>query len=438
MNRTVDLHLGDCLEVLRGLEAGSVDAVVTDPPAGIGFMGKSWDKPGVLGVSGGRAMPATMASRNPICRSCRLRQRTWQGGPPACACERPDFDDRESQSKERGLFEQFLSERLAEARRVIRPGGFMLCWALPRTSHWTANAIEAAGWTIRDRVSRLFGTGFPKSKSCLKPAAEDWWLAKAPGPLLPLEIDAARIEGGERTLIYGPPKNGADPGKFRSQSGYHAGTTTQGRWPANVALTCACEAEEHAEGCPVLEIGRQSGERTSGTGAVKRATAKGHKGNAYGADNRAVGLPMVEYGDTGTAARYFYTSKASRADRNEGLEGMPERRTKWQEESAGNLSRGRNPVTGERTENVIKPSANHHPTVKSTDLMRWLCRLVTPPGGTVLDPFMGSGSTGKACMVEGFGFVGVEREADYFTIAERRIGAARPTADLFDLAGASA
>jgi site-specific DNA-methyltransferase (adenine-specific) len=128
---------------------------------------------------------------------------------------------------------------------------------------------------------------------------------------------------------------------------------------------------------------------------------------------------MHRFGDSGSAARFFYCAKASKRDRDEGCEGMEARTTKAFE--GGQIASAKTPeaMGGERT------TRNHHPTVKPTDLMRYLCRLVTPPGGTVLDPFMGSGSTGKAAMLEGFGFIGIERDPEYVKIAEARIGAAR-------------
>ena len=118
-------------------------------------------------------------------------------------------------------------------------------------------------------------------------------------------------------------------------------------------------------------------------------------------------------GDDGSAARFFYCAKANKKDRNEGLDGFAEKRPDEQT------------VTGMGTfeEKGVAKQANHHPTVKPTNLMRYLCRLVTPPNGLILDPFTGSGSTGKAAVLEGFGFIGVEQSAEYVEIAKARIGA---------------
>lgn len=143
----------------------------------------------------------------------------------------------------------------------------------------------------------------------------------------------------------------------------------------------------------------------------------------YGGGIFAGGLKRdsTEHTDSGSASRFFYCAKASRAERDAGLEGMPTKHVgtyaqdAWSREHMGNTP-----------DNERQPVHNPHPTVKPTDLMRYLCRLVTPPGGTVLDPFMGSGSTGKAAILEGFNFIGIELEKDYVEIAERRIDSVSP------------
>ena len=154
--------LGDCLEVLKTLPDASVDAVVTDPPAGISFMGKTWDKPSVLGVSGGVAMPQTTSNRNPSCRQCGGRKRAGEK-TKGCTCEEPDWNDVEYRLADRAVFVSFLTDVMRECLRVLKPGGHALVWSLPRTSHWTALAIEDAGFEIRDCIHHVFGQGFPKS-----------------------------------------------------------------------------------------------------------------------------------------------------------------------------------------------------------------------------------------------------------------------------------
>ena len=341
---TVSLYLGDCVEVLRSLPDASVDAIVTDPPAGIAFMGKSWD--------------------------------TDKGG--------------------RNAWIAWLAEVAAECLRVVKPGGHALVWALPRTSHWTGMAWENAGWEPRDKIVHLFGTGFPKSLNlgdgwgtALKPAAEDWWLMRKPlagtvaGNVLrhgtgALNIDGCRVAGGRF------PANLMHDGSSEVVAGFpDTGKSTGGR------------------------IGNKDGGAIYGGGkGLAGAFEKGDPG----------------YGDSGSAARFFYCAKASRADREEGCEHLPTRSgaeaVDREEGSAGTQS----PRAGAgRTAGTVR---NHHPTVKNVELMRYLCRLITPPGGLVLDAFTGSGSTGKGAVLEGFRFVGIERDPDYLAIAAARIAAA--------------
>lgn len=329
---------GDCLDVLRGMPAATFDAVVTDPPAGIAFMGREWD-----GDRGGRA--------------------AWVG---------------------------WLAEVLAECRRVAKPGARLLCWSIPRTSHWTGTAVEDAGWVIEDVVAHLFGTGFPKGKSKLKPAREDWWLARNPSKgVPPLNVDACRVPteenpSGNRRQYANASETGTldgdrwvdrrRPETFQAERPGEAA----GRWPANVT---------HDGSPEVLEAFAEFGERKGSPESWRDNGGQKNRVAMNCADDGSLATPRdcVGYGGSGTAARFFYCPKASKADRGEG---------------------------------------NDHPTVKSTALMRYLCRLITPAGGVVLDPFAGSGSTGKAAALEGFGFVGIEREPEYVEIARRRISEA--------------
>jgi len=188
-----------------------------------------------------------------------------------------------------------------------------------------------------------------------------------------LNIDGCRVPGGE-----GGERDGEESAERRytergstsfSPTPGPRGGDAKGRWPANVIHD---GSEEVLAAFP---------HTASGTGAVKKATAAGHRNNAFGAESRPAGTPNVEYGDEGSAARFFYTAKADKGDR----------------------------------------LGSKHPTVKPVDLMAYLCRLVTPPGGTVLDPFAGSGSTGMACLREGFNAILIEREAEYHADILRRI-----------------
>ncbi|MDH2424815.1 DNA methyltransferase [Sphaerisporangium sp. TRM90804] len=479
----VTLHVGDCREVLTGMAGASVDAVVTDPPAGVAFMGRDWDSD--------------------------------KGG--------------------RDAWIAWLADRMKQACRVLKPGGHALVWALPRTSHWTAMALEGAGFEIRDCIVHVFGSGFPKSLdvskaidrarddraeilnvtafiasardatgwtnrrideafgfhgmaghwtarphlkiamvptwdqwlklkhllgfgdemdaevwrlngrkgqpgeawhqrevigerttgvgtgrgsvpyigdsedrtltapatemakrwegwgTALKPSQEHWWLVRKPlgGTVASnvltygtgaLNIDGCRIDVTDRATY----EHNSNKGRFGERSNEVYGKDAQrndtasaiGRWPTNVVFThgqgCVqgrpCEAE-----CPVVELDRQSGATVSRVGKPSGATAS----------------DGWEMSKTGGASRFFptfrYEAKASTSERPRLDDGTT------------------------------------HPTVKPVDLMRWLVRLVTPPGGTVLDPFAGSGTTAEACVIEGFRCVLIELEQPHAELIKRRL-----------------
>jgi DNA modification methylase len=412
--RVTLLH-GDCLEVLKTLESDSVDALVTDPPAGIGFMGKDWDH--------------------------------HKGG--------------------RDQWVAWMREVMTEALRVLKPGAHGLVWAIPRTSHWTGTALEDAGFEVRDRIAHVFGSGFPKSMdvskqldkaagaerevvgekitgralggsnwrdgnaggqemvpvtapateaakqwqgwgTALKPAMEDWWLVRKPffGTVAAnvlkygtgaINVDGCRIEGVREKTHSDPRKAG---------NGWNASPSRElppGRWPANLIH----DGSDEVVGLFPM----------TSSGNVKPYAKATRQGNAYGRQPKT--STFQRDGDTGSAARFFYCAKASKADRDEGLEGFALRSASECCEDREPGSAGLdNPRAGAGRTSGAR---NIHPTVKPTSLMRYLCRLVTPPNGIILDPFMGSGSTGKGAMLEGFRFIGIEREAEYLEIARARI-----------------
>jgi site-specific DNA-methyltransferase (adenine-specific) len=369
----VTLFLGDCLDVLRTLPDASVDAVVTDPPAGISFMGRAWD-----GDLGGRG-----------------RWIAWH------------------------------AERLTEAARVLKPGGHALVWALPRTSHWTACAVEDAGLTIRDCLTHLFGSGFPKGGNALKPASEHWWLARRPlsGTVAQtvlehgtgaLNIAACRTAVSDRAA-YEHNGNKSRFGDRRNEVyGVHQARADSanglGRWPTNVVFSHpplvvdgevvgdAC-ASGCVEGCPVAELDRQSGHLKSGLYEPHHArnVPRLGKGGVYG-DDRGKQRETPTYGDEGGASRFFptfrYEAKAPAHERPKLPDG-----TAW-------------------------------PTVKPLGLMRWLIRLVTPPGGLVLDPFAGSGATSEACVIEGFRCLLIDQDPIAAELIKTRL--AKPISPVLD------
>lgn len=379
-NEDAQLIHGDCLEVLKGMPDNSVDSIVTDPPYGLSFMGKKWDY------------------------------------------DVPDQD----------IWEECL--------RVLKPGGHLLAFAGTRTQHRMAVRIEDAGFELRDMVTFLYDTNetaralieslSPEQLKLLDATfGRDSMLAWGYGSGFPKSMDVSkaidRAAGAVREVI------GQDT-KARSTSGASAlptmgGETVYQSWDITAPAT---DAAKQWQGWgtalkPALEpitVARKPFKGTVaanvlewGTGAInidgaRVQTDDNPNGGAYSNGNKdlskatsyATGVSagvfvqpagrwpanLIHDGSDeatellGAAARFFYCAKASKKDRGEG---------------------------------------NIHPTVKPTDLMAYLCRLVTPPGGVILDPFMGSGSTGKAAVREGFRFIGIEMDAEYLAIAEARI-----------------
>ena len=380
-----DVYHGDCLEVMATLDAASVDAIVSDPPYGLSFMGKGWDH----GVPG--------------------------------------------------------AEFWTEALRVAKPGAHLLAFGGTRTYHRLACAIEDAGWEIRDCVMWVYGSGFPKSHDVSKA------IDKAAGaePIKTGKFKRASIQrnGTDETWDAGAFASHPEDTKqveitepateaARQWSGW--GTALKPAWePIIVARkplvgTVAENVLTHGtgginvDGCRVGTTKDVPASESTRSGYMKGWNGGHSAGDGFNPNVGRWPANLIHDGSeevvglTGSAARFFYCAKASKADRAEGCEGLPQ--TIKQSVAHGDKRHGTLPYTNEPREMKPRPRGNHHPTVKPTDLMRYLCRLVTPPGGVVLDPFTGSGSTGKGAVLEGFRFIGIEREAEYVEIAKARIG----------------
>lgn len=347
----------------------SVDAVVTDPPYGLSFMGKKWDYD-VPGVE------------------------VW-----------------------------------SECLRVLKHGGHLLAFAGTRTQHRMAVRIEDAGFEIRDMIAWVYGSGFPKSLDVSKAIDK---AAGAEREVMGFDPVAARRTAAVGTASYGD---------YRGQTGDITAPSTDAakQWngwgtalkpalePITVARkpligTVAENVLQHGTGAINVDGCRVSGSHTYtprlnananlnddgwqkiGHG-VEQVTATGRWPANFIHDGSEEAADLL-----GDSARFFYCAKASKADREDGLEGFRPR-------ARPTMGSGMGHQPDQQREN----NRNIHPTVKPTDLMRYLCRLVTPPDGLVLDPFMGSGSTGKAAVLEGFRFIGIEREEEYCEIAKARI-----------------
>jgi DNA modification methylase len=416
------LHHGDCLEILRAMPDASVDSVVTDPPYGLSFMGKKWDYD----------VPS---------------EDIWR-----------------------------------ECLRVLKPGGHLLAFAGTRTQHRMAVRIEDAGFEIRDLIAWVYGSGFPKSLDVSKaidkaagvafdavPAAgvgfmnaegsggynvtknqlarkgesteaarqwQGWGTALKPA-LEPITV--ARKPLGEKTvaanvLTHGTGALNVDGCRVASNGdklgGGRVSTDTEGwdrPWKHNPDAIEACKERGEAAQAKAESLGRWPANLIhDGSEEVNFTFTGGASDSSTLPDlNRQVSSGRRP----ASPARFFYCAKASKADRDEGCEGLEVRdNLKW---ASGDVGIGAFYPDGTPRPQKDTKQKNFHPTVKPTALMRYLCRLVTPPGGIVLDPFMGSGSTGKAAALEGFQFIGIEREEEYIKIAKARIDNAFVQQDLF-------
>jgi site-specific DNA-methyltransferase (adenine-specific) len=417
---------GDCVVVMAEMDAHSADSICCDPPYGLEFMGAEWDR---LGAPDAHAQARTRRASeltDPV-KGGYLRHGVNTFGVGGTAMQ------------------EWHERWLREALRVLKPGGFVAAFGGTRTSHRLVCAAEDAGFQVRDSLlwshspqtlAWIYGSGFPKSHNldgrwegwgtALKPAHEPIMLARKPlsersvaanvgrWGTGAINIEACRVGGNG---VYGG-------GKAATTGGHDAG-----RWPPNVLLSHSPDcADVCAEGCPIRALDMQSGRLPAGDG--RDWSGRGEHG-VGGVTYLGVKSTGRHYSDAGGASRFFpqfgwapgefeagflYTAKAGRSERERGLEAM-EAQTR-RRVNAGGLERDPRWAPVQRR--------NTHPTVKPVALCRWLCRLLTPPGGTVLDPFCGSGSMGVAALREGFGYVGIERDPAYVTIARGRIAGDAP------------
>ena len=368
----VDLINGDCIEEMQRLidEGVQVDSVVTDPPYHLTSIVKRYGKPD--------SAPAKDRDGLYQRQARGFMGKEWDGGDVA-----------------------FRKKTWELAYKLLKPGGHLLAFSASRNYHRMAVAIEDAGFEIRDQLMWLYGSGFPKSHNL----GDGWGTALKPAHE-PIVMARKSIEGTNKNNRekYGTGGINIDECRVESE-----------RYPANVMHD---GSEEVLSGFPHTKSGTLSPDMN-----VKESTGWSGGSKADRVKNNFIG-------NEGSAARFFYCPKTSKSERNQGLDDFE---TKMMGMSGGAQSKSEGYDKGQGIGlNRVIERKNTHPTVKPVELMKYLCRLVTPKGGIVLDPFMGSGSTGMAAKDEGFDFIGIEREKEYFEICKSRIEKSSPLMEFFE------
>ena len=385
------LYHGSMLDMQEVIAAESIEAIVTDPPYELGFMGKSWDNSGIA-----------------------FQKETWK-----------------------------------KCLDVLKPGGYMLAFGGSRTFHRIACAIEDAGFEIRDTIMWVYSTGFPKSMNiglavykkqasgewkgwgtALKPSYEPVIVARKPckGSCVDnvleygvggINIDECRVATNDNISNHSRGSEAAISkgiyGNSSKQDTHKTEGQEYGRFPANLILTY--DDSDFDEVCGGFPTGGKNG-------SISKPYDKNN--NIFGEYGPC--SEFTAYQDSGSAARYFYCAKASRKDRDEGLDALETKYLGMSNQAKAEQGRGNNEFN-ESTIGLNRVVARKcdHPCVKPTELMQYLVRLVTPNGGTILDPFNGSGSTGKAAMYENkernkeYKYIGIELDEHYLEISKGRI-----------------
>lgn len=393
----VVLHAGDCREVMRTLPEASVDSIVCDPPYGLGFMGKKWDTPGALvqrKAATENKWDHVGGNHNPSNSTDQVRTRLAEGV----------------------LYQEWCELWATEALRALKPGGHLLAFSSTRTYHRMTCAIEDSGFEIRDQIGWTYGSGFNKQgyirgrdggivvegwAGGLKPAWEPICVARKPliGTVAEnlarhgvgaFNVDGCRVEGKPEPTRFDPKKHGHDGWRMTATGAECAANESPlGRWPANIIH----DGSDEVLACFPESDGQLADAKTSGECNTRGIYGKMNYSNGRDGEKSAnkryatnggtnfAASPGARRGDTGSAARFFYTSKADADDR----------------------------------------LGSKHPTIKPVDLMQYLVRLVTPKGGTVLDPFAGTGPTGEAAWREGMKAILIEREPEYQEDIARRM-----------------
>ena len=439
------LVLGDCLDKLKELEANSVDSIVTDPPYGLSFMGKKWDydvpsqaiweecmrvlKPGghLLSFAGSRTYHR-MAVRIEDAGFEIRDQIMWVYGSgfPKSMDISKQIDKAAGKLEERkviGQREDILKKQakdLREGKRKIKEtfngdssGNGFVSVSADITEPVTNEAKQWQGWgtSLKPAHEPIVMARKPLSENTVADNVLEWGTGG-------INIDASRISTDETITNHSrSAESSVSKGKYGDSSEQETHQTEGqllGRFPANIIFD--------EEAGKILDEQSGTTKSSGGRSGDKEGVAIG---GIYGDYKGIITDKNPGFGDSGGASRFFYCPKTSKSDRNEGCENIEAKSVGTLNANSADLanyggsSLGAASLKGEHKN--PEPKNNFHPTVKPTDLMLYLIRLVTPKGGVTLDPFMGSGSTGKAAIRGGFDFVGIEREKEYFEIADARI-----------------
>jgi len=431
----IQLYNGDCLEVLKKIPTNSVDSIVTDPPYGLSFMGKKWDyevpsveiwkevlrvlKHGghLLSFAGSRTYHRMAVNIEDAGFEIR-DQIMWVFGSGFPKSLNIGKSVDKLQGNEREVTGTKLKKSGDMRSGNFKKGGEYADIELEQSKG--SSPYEGWGTALKPAHEPIVVARKPLSEKTIALNVLNWGTGG-------INIDASRVgtEGGG-THCDKRDENGKclghnNAGRSTSGETFHAENSSGGRFPANFI---------HDGSDDVVGLFPETGKSTAIKGHFRKGNVVGDNRTATGAGQFGDGAWVAGslHNDSGSASRFFkscpyeegegasfaYFPKASKKDRNEGLEGFDDK-------SRPTMGSG----IGGQPDQQKANNKNHHPTVKPTKLMQYLVRLVTPKGGTALDPFMGSGSTVKACVLEGFNCIGVELDPEYYKIAEARVEEAK-------------
>jgi len=421
---------GDCIDEMQKLidEGKQVDSVVTDPPYHLTSIVERFGKEG--------SAPAKDKDGAFQRQSVGFMGKEWDGGDIA-----------------------FRSDTWKLAYDLLKPGGYILAFSASRNYHRMAVAIEDAGFEIRDQIMWIYGSGFPKSHNIGKAVdAIEKFGRSDPKALRETRMGDDYEPTGQDDWSKGRMFS-ADVERIPDDDHEHEVTNKWKGWgtalkPAHEPIVMARKPlSEKSVATNVLKYGTgainidgcriesdsdaKSRVRKAGSEFGQNSGWNDHKNvdTIYDPSKGRYPANLMHDGLQEEWARYFYCPKTSSAERNRGLEDFTAKPMAWGNQAKAEMKRGNLDFAadGDGTKhNKVAMRLNTHPTVKPQELMKYLCRLVTPKGGVVLDPFMGSGSTGMAAKDEGFDFIGIEREKEYFDIAEARIKVSSPLMDFME------